>query len=289
MLISLFFPLSLSLSRKTPSGRFETNTKVCLSFSAYHPELWQPAWGIRLILEALISFLPAPADGAIGALDWSKEERKKLAKKSVDFVCPICGNCANLLPKLGSITNTTKSTKFSKDLAKLHELQLANEGPHQKIAKPAHATCDTNESEMIDDVTHNGNNKTTAEIASKTSSEDITADTTTDTTNEDLKTPDCPTNDTHETLIKDEQETNTNCISTSTQEEKEEEEEIPAPTEVPPGQLTHPNPEDAQITWLSDPLLHGSIVTFAAIVFLLLRKVDSLLEELQLLEENDYH
>ena len=38
----------------TPSGRFETNTKICLSFSAYHPELWQPAWGIRLILEALI-------------------------------------------------------------------------------------------------------------------------------------------------------------------------------------------------------------------------------------------
>ncbi|EED91512.1 predicted protein, partial [Thalassiosira pseudonana CCMP1335] len=66
----------------TPSGRFETQTKVCLSFSAHHPELWQPAWGIRLILEALISFLPTPADGAIGALDWTKEERKKLAKSS---------------------------------------------------------------------------------------------------------------------------------------------------------------------------------------------------------------
>lgn len=26
----------------TKSGRFETNTKVCLSFSAFHPELWQP-------------------------------------------------------------------------------------------------------------------------------------------------------------------------------------------------------------------------------------------------------
>lgn len=61
----------------TPSGRFETGTKVCLSFSAYHPELWQPAWGIRLILEALISFLPTPADGAIGALDWTPEERKR--------------------------------------------------------------------------------------------------------------------------------------------------------------------------------------------------------------------
>ena len=57
----------------TPSGRFETNTKVCLSFSAHHPELWQPAWGIRLILEALISFLPTPADGAI-TLTWDCDE-----------------------------------------------------------------------------------------------------------------------------------------------------------------------------------------------------------------------
>lgn len=64
----------------TPSGRFETGTKVCLSFSAYHPELWQPAWGIRLILEALISFLPTPADGAIGALDWTPQERKRELK-----------------------------------------------------------------------------------------------------------------------------------------------------------------------------------------------------------------
>merc|ERR1711862_703666 len=61
----------------TPSGRFETHTKICLSFTAYHQELWQPAWGIRLILEALISFLPTPADGAIGALDWTKEERRR--------------------------------------------------------------------------------------------------------------------------------------------------------------------------------------------------------------------
>ena len=59
-----------------PSGRFEAGVKVCLSFSAHHPELWQPAWGIRLILEALISFLPTPADGAIGSLDWSSNERK---------------------------------------------------------------------------------------------------------------------------------------------------------------------------------------------------------------------
>jgi len=70
----------------TPSGRFETGVKVCLSFSAHHPELWQPAWGIRLILEALISFLPTPADGAIGALDWSSAERKSKSTFSLIII-----------------------------------------------------------------------------------------------------------------------------------------------------------------------------------------------------------
>ncbi|KAK8940434.1 Ubiquitin-conjugating enzyme E2 32 [Platanthera zijinensis] len=28
----------------TPNGRFETQTKICLSISNYHPEHWQPSW-----------------------------------------------------------------------------------------------------------------------------------------------------------------------------------------------------------------------------------------------------
>lgn len=106
----------------TPSGRFETNTKICLSFSAYHPELWQPAWGIRLILEALISFMPTPGDGAIGALDWSSEERKRLAKKSQSFVCPHCGPIAQLLPKLDP-EKKKKTSSYAKEIAKLQQLQ----------------------------------------------------------------------------------------------------------------------------------------------------------------------
>ncbi|CAM9943020.1 unnamed protein product [Ectocarpus sp. 8 AP-2014] len=60
----------------TPNGRFSTGMKICLTISSYHPEHWQPAWGIRLILEALISFFPSPSHGALGGLDWSAEERK---------------------------------------------------------------------------------------------------------------------------------------------------------------------------------------------------------------------
>ena len=58
----------------TPNGRFQVGKKICLSISAHHPEHWQPAWGIRLILEALISFFPTEGKGAIGALDWTPRE-----------------------------------------------------------------------------------------------------------------------------------------------------------------------------------------------------------------------
>ncbi|KAJ1438800.1 ubiquitin-conjugating enzyme/RWD-like protein, partial [Ochromonadaceae sp. CCMP2298] len=44
-------------------------------------ETWQPAWGVRTMLEALISFMPTEGRGAIGALDWTAEERGRLARE----------------------------------------------------------------------------------------------------------------------------------------------------------------------------------------------------------------
>ena len=72
--------------------------KICLSISAHHPEEWQAAWGVRLMLEALISFLPTEGGGALGALDYSPAERKRLAKQSVDWCCARCGKASGLLP-----------------------------------------------------------------------------------------------------------------------------------------------------------------------------------------------
>lgn len=36
--------MNLSAFSFQPNGRFETNTKICLSISNYHPEHWQPSW-----------------------------------------------------------------------------------------------------------------------------------------------------------------------------------------------------------------------------------------------------
>ena len=89
-----------------PNGRFETGKKICLSMSAHHPETWQPSWSskfvlgielsahcfllqaiylfshsVRTVLLAIIGFMPSKGGGAIGALDYTSEERKTLARK----------------------------------------------------------------------------------------------------------------------------------------------------------------------------------------------------------------
>ena len=59
----------------TPNGRFETNKKICLSISGYHPETWRPSWSIRTALLAMIGFMPTHGTGAIGSLgeSWAIE------------------------------------------------------------------------------------------------------------------------------------------------------------------------------------------------------------------------
>ncbi|GLI60094.1 hypothetical protein VaNZ11_002123 [Volvox africanus] len=66
----------------TPNGRFETNMKICLTISNHHPEAWQPSWGVRTALLALIAFMPTPGNGALGALEFPKEDRRAMAARS---------------------------------------------------------------------------------------------------------------------------------------------------------------------------------------------------------------
>ncbi|XVF38847.1 hypothetical protein REPUB_Repub20aG0137400 [Reevesia pubescens] len=74
-----------------PNGRFETQTKICLSISNHHPEHWQPSWSVRTALVALIAFMPTNPNGALGSLDYKKEERHALAIKSRE-AAPKFGN-----------------------------------------------------------------------------------------------------------------------------------------------------------------------------------------------------
>lgn len=75
-----------SILMVTPSGRFEPNTRLCLSMSDYHPESWQPAWSLATVLKGLLSFMceDAPTAGSVCPLP-SPSERRRLAAESLTW------------------------------------------------------------------------------------------------------------------------------------------------------------------------------------------------------------
>ncbi|CAG4988259.1 unnamed protein product [Parnassius apollo] len=112
----------------TPNGRFEVNKKICLSISGHHPETWQPSWSIRTALLALIAFMPTPAEGTIGSLDYSPAERQILAKKSRNWACAQCGEISNLL------SSTAAKPITEEEQSVLN--QIAFKGEEEQTAKP---------------------------------------------------------------------------------------------------------------------------------------------------------
>jgi len=137
----------------TPNGRFEIGQKICLSISAYHPEEWQPSWSIRTVLVALIGFMPTKGGGAIGAMDLPSEDRKDLAKKSVNWICPKCNikNC-HFLPSESLESTLEKvdlpvffTTKEEKNEEKTKEeiIQIKNE--KDEIEQDGTTKCEKNE------------------------------------------------------------------------------------------------------------------------------------------------
>ncbi|KAF1774447.1 Ubiquitin-conjugating enzyme/RWD-like [Phytophthora cactorum] len=141
----------------TPNGRFEVKKKICLSISAYHPEEWQPAWGVRLILEALISFMPTKGEGAIGALDFPAEERRRLAKLVL----------ADLLPELESENEEKevekKPSKYAEQIAQLHMHSL-------ETAPPANANKETET--VSAEVSENSKQEASAAAGAQTAQEE---------------------------------------------------------------------------------------------------------------------
>jgi len=109
-----FRPPSIMLL--TPNGRFELNTKICISFTNYHEELWQPAWGVRTAIIGLQGFFPLKGQAAVGvgALEVPSTERKRLAVLSRVWICPHC-NRSNLecLPDPAQPSDTSASGSAS--------------------------------------------------------------------------------------------------------------------------------------------------------------------------------
>ena len=73
-----------AISMFTPSGRFKTNTQLCMSMTNYHPESWNPMWSVGTILNGLLSFMQESAVST-GSISTTSEIRRQLALESLQW------------------------------------------------------------------------------------------------------------------------------------------------------------------------------------------------------------
>jgi len=113
-----------SILMLTPNGRFELNTKICISFTNYHEELWQPAWGVRTAILGLQGFFPLKGQAAVGvgSIDCPTSERKRLAALSRNWVCSHCQQ-----PNISLLPDPSESSLAASKLTpQLHHSSVTN-------------------------------------------------------------------------------------------------------------------------------------------------------------------
>ncbi|KAJ2234276.1 Ubiquitin-conjugating enzyme E2 6 [Coemansia sp. RSA 485] len=116
----------------TPSGRFQTNTNICMSMSNYHPNTWNPAWSVATILNGMLSFM-VEEEVTTGSIRISHADRRALARKSFAF------NRANKL--FCTVFPELIPNEFSKDGNAQEAVVPALKHQHSADAQPVAAAA----------------------------------------------------------------------------------------------------------------------------------------------------
>ncbi|KAL3900898.1 MAG: hypothetical protein SGCHY_001017 [Lobulomycetales sp.] len=128
-----------SIKMLTPNGRFQTNFRLCLTMSDYHPQSWNPAWSVSTILTGLLSFMLEDTS-TTGSISTSTAQKRALVKQSWEWnrrnpkfclVFPdLC--CKEVLPSSSTSSDSLKRRRArgeNKDASLGHE-----HGDNQKEA-----------------------------------------------------------------------------------------------------------------------------------------------------------
>eukprot|EP00035_Acanthoeca_spectabilis_P034473 m.29326 g.29326 ORF g.29326 m.29326 type:complete len:231 (-) comp6671_c0_seq1:1451-2143(-) len=130
----------------TPSGRFQTNTRICMSMSDFHPDQWNPAWSVESILKGLLSFMLEPTQTA-GSIVTSDVEKKRLARHSLKFNLADPTFC-ELFPEAVELIKKDLADKEN-GVANGAGSAAASGGPDEGTPKPTESPLDSVTSTVI--------------------------------------------------------------------------------------------------------------------------------------------
>jgi ubiquitin-conjugating enzyme E2 J2 len=71
----------------TPNGRFTPGSRICTTFSSYHPETWTPAYNLTTLLVSFVSFFSDETASGVGSVYSDSAAKRKLAADSIAWAC----------------------------------------------------------------------------------------------------------------------------------------------------------------------------------------------------------
>jgi ubiquitin-conjugating enzyme E2 J2 len=122
----------------TPTGRFQTNRRLCLSMSDFHPETWNPMWSVSTILTGLYSFM-LDTKPTLGSIETTHQKKRQLAGESLAY-------------------NVKNSKEFCKLFPQYVERHQREEEERRKRQQEQSASSTTNSAEAEALVTAQNNN-----------------------------------------------------------------------------------------------------------------------------------
>lgn len=145
----------------TPSGRFNVDTKICLTNSSYHKENWTPMWSITNMVIAFVSIFTSDDTTGISHIKESFSERKEKSENSMKY---------NILKHKDICMKFTQFVKIDGTLRSDSEIKdwIASNAPKKLIKKEKNVIDTKNSIKIIKDApvteTNTINNKPSPKI-----------------------------------------------------------------------------------------------------------------------------
>lgn len=90
----------------TPSGRFQVDTSLCMTFSDFHPENWSSIYTLRLLVISLQSFMLEESPGSVGSIALSERDHPDCATHATRVELARGSRAYNAAHKLDELATT---------------------------------------------------------------------------------------------------------------------------------------------------------------------------------------